>query len=249
MIVPRTNPHRDAVPAVIGHRGAAGHAPENTLASIRAAAALGVRWVEFDTKLSRDGDVILFHDDTLERTTDGRGAIADADLAQLRGLDAGGWFGPAFAGEPVPTLAEALTVLEELGLGAVVEIKASPGLEAETGRAVARMLTAGWPAALPRPLISSFKIESLIAARDVVPELPRALNVLDVLPGWRDRLRTAECVALHCLHDRLGRRRVAAARDAGYAVRCFTVNRPKRAETLFNWGVETVITDFPERLA
>ena len=248
MIGPRINPDRNAVPAVIGHRGAAGHAPENTLASIRAAAATGVRWVEFDTKLSRGGDVVLFHDDTLERTTDGRGAIADADLAQLRTLDAGGWFGPAFAGEPVPTLTEALAVLEELGLGAVVEIKASPGLEAETGRAVARMLADHWPAVLPRPLISSFKIESLLAAGDAVPEIPRALNVLDVVGGWRDRLRAAECVALHCLHDRLGRRRVAAARDAGYAVRCFTVNRPKRAETLFNWGVETVITDFPDRM-
>ncbi len=248
MTVSRANLDRDAVPAFIGHRGAAGHAPENTLASIRAAAAMGVRWVEFDTKLSRDGDVVLFHDDTLERTTDGRGAIAAANLTQLRALDAGSWFGPAFAGESVPTLTEALAVLEELGLGAVVEIKASPGLEAETGGVVAQMLANRWPAALPRPLISSFKIEALVAARDAVPELPRALNVLDVLPGWRDRLRAADCVALHCLHDRLGRRRVAAARDAGYAVRCFTVNRLKRAETLFNWGVETVITDFPDRM-
>lgn len=248
MTVSRATLDHHAVPAVIGHRGAAGHAPENTLASIRAAAAMGVRWVEFDTKLSRDGEVILFHDDTLERTTDGRGAIADTDLVQLRALDAGGWFGPAFTGEPVPILTEALAVLEELGLGAVVEIKASPGLEAETGRAVARMLANRWPAALPRPLISSFKRESLVAARDAAPELPRALNVLDVLPGWRDGLRAVDCVALHCLHDRLGRRRVVAARDAGYAVRCFTVNRLKRAETLFNWGVETVITDFPDRM-
>lgn len=110
------------LPPVIGHRGAAGHAPENTLASLEKAAALGVRWVEFDVKLTADAMVILFHDETLSRTTDGKGALADKKWADLRPLDAGGWFGPEFAGEHVPSLEEAVAALARLGLGAVVEI-------------------------------------------------------------------------------------------------------------------------------
>ncbi len=91
------------LPRVIGHRGAKGYAPENTVASFAKAAAMGIRWVEFDAKLTRDGAVILMHDERLERTTDGRGLVADTDWATIRTLDAGRWFAAAFAAEPVPT--------------------------------------------------------------------------------------------------------------------------------------------------
>lgn len=239
---------RRGVPKVVGHRGAAGLAPENTLASIRAAAALGVRWVEFDVKLSRDGQVILFHDDTLERTTNGSGLVEDALMAHLETLDAGGWFGSGFQGEPIPTLPQALDVLRECGLGAIVEIKPSRGREVETARAAAAVLDDLWPKGLPPPLLSSFKDSVLTAARDAAPHIPRALNVLDVPADWRTRLVETDCVAFHCLHDRLKRPQVEAVREAGYGVRCFTVNDRKRAETLYIWGVETVITDRPDRL-
>ena len=152
------------IPRVIGHRGAAGHAPENTLVSLEKAAALGVRWVEFDTKLSADGVPVVFHDDKLERTTDGRGPVAEMPLAELLALDAGTWFGDGFAGEPVPTLGQAMATLTRLGLGANVEIKASPGREAETGDTVGVVLKSDWPETLPAPLISSFDAETLAAA-------------------------------------------------------------------------------------
>ena len=90
MSVPQPPP----LPPVMGHRGAKGHAPENTLAGLRKAAGLGCRWVEFDVKLTADGELILFHDDSLRRTTDGRGAVADKTLAEIRSLDAGRWFSP-----------------------------------------------------------------------------------------------------------------------------------------------------------
>src|SRR5919107_420246 len=86
-------------PRTIGHRGARGYAPENTLAGIRTAAEQGVCWVEVDVKLTRDGVPILMHDDTVDRTTDGRGNVASMDFADLRKLDAGKPFGPQFAGE------------------------------------------------------------------------------------------------------------------------------------------------------
>ena len=106
------------LPVVIGHRGAAAHAPENTLASIRSAAALGASWVEFDVKLTADGRCIVFHDDALDRTTDGRGAVSTATHDEINRLDAGAWFAPAFAGERVPSLAAALGLIIGLRLGA-----------------------------------------------------------------------------------------------------------------------------------
>ena len=245
-----------SVPPVIGHRGAAGHAPENTLASLHKAAELGARWVEFDTKLTRDGAAVLFHDDTLERTTDGHGKVAETALADLRKLDAGAWFDGgsrggsrgAFAGEPVPTLVEAMATLARLGLGANVEIKPSPGREAETGRVVAGVLKSSWPATLPPPLIASFDAEALGAARDTAPEIPRALNVFRIPRGWRKRAKALNFRAVHCLERNLTARRVRALKDEGMAVRAFTVNDKARAETLFGWGVDGVISDYPERI-
>ena len=101
--------------------------------SLLKAHELGISWVEFDVKLSRDGVPVLFHDDTLDRNTDGRGPIADQDLQALRTYDAGAWFNAAFAGTPLPTLDEGLAVLARCGMGANVEIKPSNGREAETG--------------------------------------------------------------------------------------------------------------------
>lgn len=236
------------VPAVIGHRGAAGHAPENTLASLEAAAGLGVRWVEFDVKLTSDGTSVLFHDDTLERTTDGKGKLAETTLATLRALDAGSWFGPAFTGERVPTLADAMATLARLGLGANVEIKPSPGRAAETGAAVARALQAAWPRSLPAPLVSSFDLDALGAARDAASEFPRALLVGELGKGWRMEADRFGCVAVHGREKDLTAGRVRQVREAGYGFRAYTVNDRARAETLFGWGVDGVFSDHPDRM-
>lgn len=237
------------VPKIIGHRGAAGHAPENTVAGFRKARDLGVRWVEFDVQLSRDGHVILFHDDTLGRTTGGRGAVGSLTLAALQQLDAGVWFGPEFRGERIPTLSEAMVALGELGLGANVEIKPAPGRAAETARAVADLLQREWPAGLPAPLISSFAVEAVQVMRDTAPEFPRALLARELPADWKGRLRDLGCTGVHCAHDRLKAVPAAEIIEAGYALRCYTVNERKRAETLFRWGVDSVFTDYPDRLA
>jgi|TARA_B100000315_G_scaffold24191_1_gene21015 glycerophosphoryl diester phosphodiesterase len=237
------------VPPVIGHRGACGHAPENTLASIRRAAALGAGWVEFDARLTRDCEVVLLHDETLERTTDGCGLVADKDWAELSTLDAGAWFGAAFRGARIPSLHQAIAVLAELGLGANVEIKAAPGRDSETGRITAARLRAEWPAALPVPLISSFSPAALTAARDAAPDIPRALLVSAIPGDWQRQLIDLGCNALHCDHEHLTRGRARPLLDAGFALRCYTVNRAARAATLYGWGVEALISDYPERLA
>ncbi len=231
---------------IIAHRGASGYAPENTLIAFAEAAELGVRWVEFDVKLTRDGVPVVFHDDTLERTTDGKGPVAGCDLEDLKRLDAGAWFDGMFRGEAIPTLNEALSLFVKYGLCANVEIKPCPGREAETGRAVALALQDHGLAGL---LLSSFSVTALGVARDMAPGLDRALNVDAVPEDWRDRLMDLNCQALHCGHKKLTRAKAERIRESGFDLRCYTVNDPGRAETLFGWGVRSVFTDYPGRVS
>ena len=235
-------------PSVIAHRGACGHAPENTLPAIRKAAEIGVQWVEFDTQLSADGTVVVFHDEKLERTSNGSGMVEETDWEVLRGLDAGGWFGEEFKGEPIPTLRQVLPLLAELGLGGVIDVKPAVLPADLTGRSVANILREEWPASLPTPMISSFTPGVLAASKEVFPELPRALVVWKTPEDWRKQLEELDCAALHCNHKFLTEELAAAVIEAGYTVRCFVVDDRDRAETLFGWGVESMFSDYPDRI-
>lgn len=235
-------------PRIIGHRGAAGSAPENTLAGLRRAAELGARAVEFDVRLSADGSPILLHDDTLERTTDGAGAAAALPFAAIRRLDAGGWLGASFRGERVPSLEEAVAVLKELGLGAVVELKPAAGREAATARAALAVLARLWPAHLPL-VVSSFRPAALAAARNAEPAITRALLVESLAGDWGGEAAALGCAALHADHRALDAAAVSAVRAAGLTPFAYTVNEPQRARALFGWGVAAVFTDYPDRLA
>jgi glycerophosphoryl diester phosphodiesterase len=237
------------LPRVLGHRGAVASAPENTLAGFRTAAALGVRWVEFDVRLTYDGSCILLHDETVERTTNGAGRARDLTLAELQRLDAGSWFGPAFAGERIPTLEEAIATLAELGLGANIELKPSPGQEAETAQTALAIVKERWPEHLPTPLLSSFQEAALAAAREAMPEAPRGLLLGAVPPDWRQRAEDLDCATIHCDHRKLDPETVRAMTEAGYPVLAYTVNDAARAATLFERGVVAVFSDSPERIA
>jgi glycerophosphoryl diester phosphodiesterase len=231
------------LPPLIGHRGAAAVAPENTLASLRKAAELGARWVEFDVKLTRDGHPILAHDDRLERTTDGRGRFADLTLAEVQRLDAGSWFAPAFAGERVPTLEEALALCRELGLGLNLEIKPCRGREVETARVAVATLRAHWPADRPVPLISSFAPACLAIAREQAPEVPRGWLAGRLPRRWRELLEAAGCSTLNLDHRWLGARQRAAVVAAGVPLLLYTVNDPQTARAQLGSGVAAVFTD------
>ena len=240
--------HDHRVPRIVCHRGASGYAPENTLVAMRKAAELGGRWVEFDAKLTGDNHVIIFHDDDLGRTTNGHGKVAAIDWETIRKLDAGGWFGEAFRGEPVPTLSQTIVELARLGLGANVEIKPCPGREEETGHVVAALLLEEWPDSLPAPLLSSFSAVALEAARRVAPNLPRAFLASRIPADWRERVRDLGCGAIHASHRYLTADLVADLKRAGLAVRVYTVNERALGESLFAWGVDGVFTDFADRL-
>jgi glycerophosphoryl diester phosphodiesterase len=237
-----------AIPPVIGHRGAAGSAPENTLAGLREAKSLGCRWVEFDVRLTADGHPVLLHDNRLKRTTNGRGRVSVLPLAEVRLHDAGEWFGPSFAGERVPTLEEAVALLAELGLGANIELKATRGREAETGIVVADLLGRIWPGELPAPLISSFLPKALAAAQLRAPGIARGI-LFGIIPrNWRAIAKRCGCATVHADHQRLSPAKISEIRRSGYPVLAYTVNDRRRAKTLFDWGVTSVFSDAPQRI-
>ncbi len=234
------------VPFVIGHRGAAGLAPENTLISLRRAQREGATWVEFDVKLSADGTAILFHDDTLERTTSGRGKVKDCPLETIRELEAGAWFGASFAGTRVPTFAEAIQTLSDEGLGANVEIKPCPGEEKRTAEAVCKLIADVWPVNVPRPVISSFDREAMAVARDMLPDDERAMLFYGLPDDWERIISDLECTSVHASNRHVTKVVVEQVKDAGLPLRIYTVNDPARAKMLREWGVSSVFTDRPD---
>ena len=242
--------HDLILPKVIGHRGAAARAPENTLAGLRAASQLGVRMVEFDVQLSRDRVPVLMHDRTVDRTTDGAGPVAEFEARALARLNAGGWFSSSFAGETVPTLADALGLCVELGLAANIELK----LDGETptaGQAGARIAAAAaalWPGDRPPPLLSSFSRAALSGAAKVMPDWPRGCLLWRAPSGWRGWAEGVGAATLnvsrrddpHGSHD--------AFLAAGRPVLAYTVNDPVEAQALFAKGFVGVFSDEPDTI-
>lgn len=224
------------LPRWIAHRGGGSLAPENTLAGIRLAARLGFRAVEFDVMLSGNGTPVLIHDETLERTTNGRGSVATTPDAQLFSLDAGD-------GEPIPRFTEAAALCRELGLLANVEIKPAAGYEANTAEVVSRLTAELWDGAPVQPLLSSFSLEALAIARDLAPEIRRGVLFESVPADWLSEVQRLQAVSLHCDGELLGDDVLAQAAEQRIPVLCYTVNAPESAKALFERGVSSLFTD------
>jgi glycerophosphoryl diester phosphodiesterase len=233
------------LPKVIGHRGAAAYAPENTLASFREARRRGASWVEFDVKLAGDGTPILMHDSSLKRTLGLDRPASELSWTEIARLDAGSWFGPQFTGEPVPSFEQAIACLIELGLGANVEIKPCAGREVETAEAAVEMLRRPWRA-LPPILLSSFKDASLAAAYAAAPEFDRAILIDELGDDWRGRAEAVSAAGVNTNGKMLTAGRAAEVKQAGYTLSVYTINDPAQARTLAARGVDCVITDVPD---
>lgn len=236
------------IPRLIGHRGAARHAPENTLSGMRTGALQGALWVELDVKLTRDGVPILMHDDDLDRTTDGHGPVAAMDFADIRCLDAGSWFGPDFRGEKVPTLAEAIQAAALLDIGLNLEIKPCPGRDEQTAGVALSMALTLWPADRPPPLISSFSISALQMARTVAPHWPRGYLMDEEPADWAAIADRLEASTINVNARRQSADSIKALRATGRPVLAYTVNDAADARRLFQWGVAGIFTDTPQGL-
>ena len=230
-------------PRWIAHRGAGKLAPENTLAAFRLGASHGFRMFECDAKLSADGMVFLMHDATLERTTNGHGVGGDQTWQALSQLDAGSWHSRAYAGERLPTL-EALArfcLANRCLLN--IEIKPTPGAEATTGEAVARLAAQLWAEAEVPPLLTSFKPDALATAQAAAPELPRGLLVDTLWDGWFEKALALECVAVVANYALWDAAMVARVHGAGMRCLSYTVNDEWAAQHLLALGTDGIITD------
>ncbi len=231
---------------IIAHRGASSLAPENTIAAFDKALELGFRHMELDAQLSADGVAVVFHDFNLDRTTNGRGPLAARTFDDLRGLDAGSWFSPQFAGERIPSLDEVLARYR--GRAHLhVELKA---VHSDLPRAVATLLQKhGWasPEHSRGVTVSSFRLEMLRQMRTMLPATPLAWLVGELS---EDVVRQASAAGLRGVCPRASlatREAVAAARARGLRVRAWGVSSTADLKHLVECGVEGATVDWPHK--
>jgi len=237
------------LPQIIGHRGACEYAPENTLASLRTAVKLGAAWIEFDVMLTEDGEAIVFHDETLDRTTNGSGLVAETIYTKISTLDAGAWFAPQFTNEKVPTFIEYLYYAAQSGLGINVEIKPTPGQDQQTAEKVVGILQRHWPASAPMPLVSSFSVVALATARALDKQLHLGLLLDTWFDGWQETATRLGCVSVNVEHALLNAEKVQQIKSCVPYVLAYTVNNQKRALELFAMGVDAVFSNNPNILS
>lgn len=234
------------LPIVIGHRGAAAYAPENTLESIKTASDMGVKWVELDVKLTSDSVPIIFHDDFLDRTTNGHGPVAAISYADISNLEAGSWFSDSFAGIKIPTLEEAIDVILEHDMGVNLEIKPCPGREKSTAEAMLDVLARIWDDP-DRLLISSFSYVSLETAQEMAEEWPRGLLLEREWPeNWKEIAEYLDVATINIDGYAATRELVEDIIDFQKSVLAYTINDPQLARTLRQWGVDAMFTDDPD---
>jgi glycerophosphoryl diester phosphodiesterase len=228
-------------PRIVAHRGGGALAPENTLGAIRLGASMGFKGVEFDVMLAGDGTPVIIHDETVDRTTDGHGEVSKMSFPELSRFK-------IQKNERIPKYEAAVALCRELGICANVEIKPARGHERKTGEVVARMTRELWQGAPLAPLLSSFSIDALAAARAVAPELARGYLV-DKVPGdWLDTMKRLSCVALHCNWKHLTENLAADIHAAGYSILLWTVNEPSDARRLLKMGANCLVTDALDRI-
>jgi glycerophosphoryl diester phosphodiesterase len=233
-----------APPQIIAHRGASGHAPENTIAAYRLAIELGSQFIEADLQVCSDGHLVAIHDAMLQRTTNGRGSVAESTLQELRAIDAGRWFDRDFAGQRVPTLDEVLGLSGEADVGLYLRIRCPFSVEF----GVSLIRAARDVGALNRVVVVSsdpIAIEALRKLDDVV-----VTGILVEAPHADPVAQAARCGARQlCLREDLVTADIVLrTHNAGLLAVAWTVNLPGRMRALLPTEVDRIVTDFPDRM-
>ncbi|PKM93852.1 MAG: glycerophosphodiester phosphodiesterase [Firmicutes bacterium HGW-Firmicutes-1] len=229
---------------IIGHKGTAVYAPENTISAINKAIEMGLNHVEIDVQLSKDEEVVVIHDYTLDRTTNGKGAVRNTTLADMKCLSAGGWFGEAYEDEKIPTLDEVLCVLpEDVTLN--VEIK---NIARERGNIEERVLELIEKHKIQdQVIISSFDHVSLKKVRTMNETI--RIGVL-IYAYWLDPWSQLEVsrlkpYSIHPAIEYLDKEFVIEAKKRGYAIFPYTVNSREEYSYCIELGVDGVFSDYP----
>ncbi|MDF2726080.1 MAG: glycerophosphoryl diester phosphodiesterase [Paenibacillus sp.] len=229
---------------IIAHRGAAGEAPENTLAAFALGMKQGATGIELDVHLSKDGEIIVCHDTTLNRTTDRQGAISEMTVAEIKQADAGRWFHESFQGERIPLLEEVLDLVPP-SVDINVEIKA--GLK-ELVPPLAELLKR--KDRVGSVFVSSFDFECLEQLNALVPDVRLALLYNIRMTNQHRMADLLDCpvYSLHPHWSVLNKHNVQAATSRGLKVYPWTVNKEEGMRSMIDCGVSGIITDFPGRL-
>jgi len=231
----------------LAHRGANTEAPENTMVAFRKAVEVGATGLEFDVQLSKDGAVVVIHDEKLERTTNGTGLVKDYTLEELQSLDAGTWFDEEFAGEKMPTLDQVLDEFASTELNFNIELKSGivlyPGLEEKVIEAVKRR------SLTDQVVLSSFNHYSLVTCRELNKEIRTGmLYVAGLYEPWEYALKLG-CYSVHPLFYHLQHPElVSGFREHNLAIYAWTVNEPVYMELMVAGGIDAIITDRPQDL-
>ncbi len=258
---------------VIAHRGASGHAPENTLSAIKKAIEMQADRIEIDIHLTKDGEVIVFHDATLDRTTNVSGRLDETLWADMALLDAGSWFDEAFAGEPIPRLVDVLELMQlyrdslQLNVELLVEIKNNsegavyPTLAQKTIDLLAVYDNSQNPWCIVQAFNSSYleEVREYLAAKQISynPELQKLIFTdfspfpayIDFTYRWGYAHFTNEpYTAVNPYYRSLTKGKVEAAHKRGKQVNTYTVNEVEDMKKLIEMGVDGIITNYPDRL-
>ncbi|MDR6225218.1 glycerophosphodiester phosphodiesterase [Desmospora profundinema] len=233
----------------IAHRGASGHAPENTFAAFDKAVKMKADFFELDVQRSKDGHLVVIHDITVDRTTNGTGRIADLTLKELKRLDAGSWFGSAFAGERIPTLKEVLDRYGGKGIGILIELKNPeryPGMEAEVALLLAQK---NLDKRTSKIIVQSFNHDVMKNYHRLQPTVPAGVLVRYTPEGISDEaLREFSAYAdyvnpnLRLVNHDL----VQRVHQNGMRITPYTIKTKNEAQRMIAAGVDGIITDYPE---
>jgi glycerophosphoryl diester phosphodiesterase len=237
-------PDLQAAMLLIAHRGASGHAPENTMAAFKKAVTLGAAFIETDLQLTRDARLVAIHDETVNRTTNGKGAVHDMSLADLRRLDAGSWFGSEFTGERVPTLDEILDFAKKYDVVFYLEMKPGGSWGGEHAL-IGGLRDSGQ---IARTVVISFDAAILATVRKIEPTLMTALLYDGQIEKPLDRALEIGARQLAIRGDLVTPWLLTAARKKDLQVVCWTVNHSAHMRLLMSAGVDGIMSDYPERL-
>lgn len=233
-------------PIIFAHRGASAHAPENTLAAFELALAQNADAIELDVKLSADGQVMVIHDTTVNRTTGSHGRVTDLSLAQLKSLDAGSFFSSQYSGEKIPTLQE---VFEAVGQRIFINVELT-NYNTPRDRLVETVCALVKDLGLQKHVMfSSFFASNLSKARAYLPDVPRGLLAFSGLLGaWARSFGFAfgRYQALHPNIQDVTPQQIQRVHRLQRRIHVWTVNAPQDMRRLFQWRVDAVFTDDPQ---
>jgi len=232
---------------IYAHRGSSGTHPENTLAAFKEAAKLPIFGVEFDVHMTKDGELVIIHDEKINRTSNGKGFVKDMTLHELKKYDFGAWFSKECRGEEIPTLYEVLELFSETSLHLNIELKSDifpyPGMAEKVLDLVGAMNLDA------RVVISSFNHEMIRTVKQLAPHIQTAALFMEVLVDPLQYVRAIPTDALHITKHAALRPSAKRVIEEGVPVQVFTVNKASQMKTLKEIGVRAIFTDYPEKMS